>query len=400
MKNNDYDLIIIGAGILGAACALTVKQQKPGLKMLVLEKELAAAQHQTGRNSGVIHAGVYYPPGSLKAKFCREGLEQTIAFCQQQNLPYLQCGKLIVATNDAEESRLQVLNKRCQQNDLEPIWMDEAQIRKKEPNIRGQAGILVKHTGITDYTAVTKRLLGLFETLGGQVLFGHDLLAFEDSSKGLKVLTNKGQFQTQQLLNCAGLHADRIARKVNLQINTRILPFRGEYFRLPSKFNNVVQHLIYPVPDPTLPFLGVHLTRMIDGSVTVGPNAVLAFAREGYTKFKISLKDTLSTLSYAGFWRLLSKYPSSSIRELKNSIFRMGYLEQVQKYCPDIGLEDLLPYPSGVRAQAVNLKGELCHDFEFAQDARSLHVVNAPSPAATSALPIAKHIATKLVDRF
>lgn len=400
MKNNDYDLIIIGAGIVGAACALTLKQQKPNLKILLLEKEPAAAQHQTGRNSGVIHAGVYYPPGSLKAKFCREGLEQTIAFCQQQSLPYIQCGKLIVATNDVEESRLQALDKRCQQNDLAPIWMDDAQIRKKEPNIRGQAAILVKHTGITDYTSVTQRLLDLFQANEGQVFFGHGLQAIEDSSNGLSVLTDKAKFRTQQLLNCAGLHADRIATKANLQINTRIVPFRGEYFRLPSKFNDVVQHLIYPVPDPTLPFLGVHLTRMIDGTVTVGPNAVLALAREGYKKSKINLKDTLSTLSYAGFWRLLSKYPSSSMRELKNSLFRSGYLKQVQKYCPDIGLKDLLPYPSGVRAQAVNSKGELCHDFEFAQDARSLHVVNAPSPAATSALPIAKHIAAKLNDRF
>lgn len=395
-----YDLVIVGGGILGAACAWKLKLHRPGLNILLLEKESAPAQHQTGRNSGVIHAGVYYQHGSLKAQFCRQGLEETIGFCQQYNLPYNQCGKLLVATDDTEEQRMAALFQRCQQNDLQPLLLSKSELNAREPNIDGQAAIFVKHTGITDYQQITASMLSLFQAKGGEVQYGRRVSDFSAKASGIEISTGNLTFQTRQLLNCAGLMSDKIARLYGLSIDTRIIPFRGEYFQLPTKYNQIVQHLIYPIPDPALPFLGVHLTRMIDGSVTVGPNAVLAMAREGYSKSQVNITELFGTLSFPGFWRLLRKYPGSSVQELKNSLFQSGYLQQVQKYCPQIQLQDLLPYPSGVRAQAVNKAGELCHDFEFAQDQHSLHVINAPSPAATSALPIAKHIIDKLKDRF
>lgn len=391
-----YDVTIIGGGIVGAATAWQLKQQYPTKKILLLEKEQQPALHQTGRNSGVIHAGVYYAPGSLKAEYCRQGVEETIAFCEQNNIAYQQCGKLLVATNEVEQKRLEALYQRCEQNQLQPQLLSQAQLILKEPNIQGREAIFVKQTGIVDYSLVTKAMLEQFSKAGGHVMYGQQVTSLRESPVHIDVATQDNRFNTRLMVACAGLMADRLISMLGIEPDFQIIPFRGEYFRLPEKYNDIVKHLIYPIPDPELPFLGVHLTRMIDGSVTVGPNAVLAFKREGYNKTDFSLKDMQQMLSFSGFWPLIKANANSGLQEFKNSCYKAGYLELVRKYCPRIQLQDLQSYPSGVRAQAVSKQGELIHDFKFVETEHSLHVGNAPSPAATSAIPIAKAIMEKL----
>jgi (S)-2-hydroxyglutarate dehydrogenase len=396
----NFDLIIIGAGIIGAATAWQLKLQYPAKTILLLEKEAKAALHQTGRNSGVVHAGVYYPPSSLKAQFCKQGLAATQQFCQDYKLPYQQTGKLLVATNALELQRMEALYLRCEQNQLKPQLMDENQLRQCEPNISGEGAILVKDTAITNYTAITTTMLSLFADGGGQIAFAQSVQALDESDQGIVVSTPDRKYKTKQLINCAGLMTDKLSKMIGLEVDFQILPFRGEYFKLPPKYNEIVRHLIYPIPDPELPFLGVHLTRMIDGSVTVGPNAVLAMAREGYGKFDFNLGDVRDMLGFSGFWPLLGKQATYALQELKNSWFKRAYLAQVQKYCPQIVAADLLPHPSGIRAQAVTMQGELIHDFKFLETEHSLHVGNAPSPAATSAIPIALHLINKIREKL
>lgn len=396
-----FDIVIIGAGIIGAATASKLIQRFGQRKILLLEKEDGAARHQTGRNSGVIHAGVYYQPDSLKAKYCRQGLAETIQFCQQYQLPYLQCGKLIVATNELEVSRLAALYQRSQDNHLSVSMLNGAQLKQQEPNISGIEAMYVKETGITDYTAITNKMIELFVAAGGRIAFSSAIKNIEESDVGCTLRLGSGEtVVTDLLINCSGLHSDRVIKQVGLEVDFTIVPFRGEYYRLPKQFNSVVNHLIYPVPDPSLPFLGVHLTRMIDGSVTVGPNAVLAFAREGYHFNDVNLQDLFETMTYQGFWRLMAKHMTNGIREMKNSLYKPGYLQLVQKYCPQIKSQHLLPYRSGVRAQAVDKEGNLIHDFKFVESAKTLHVGNAPSPAATSALPIADEIIRRVESKL
>ena len=397
---NKFDVVIVGAGIVGAATAWQLIQNYPNKKILLLEKESAPALHQTGRNSGVIHAGVYYPPGSFKAKFCKQGLADTIAFCQQYKLPYLQCGKLLVACNDSELTRMEGLYQRSIENNLSPQRLDESNLRKVEPNIRGLGGILIKDTGITDYNAITQTMLGLFAGQGGTIEYGQQVTALEENESGVKVNTQLDSYSAKLMVNCAGLQADRLIKLMGIDTDFQIVPFRGEYFKLPAKYNNIVKHLIYPIPDPSLPFLGVHLTRMIDGSVTVGPNAVLALGREAYNKSQLSFGDMYELLKFKGALPLFMKHGKSGISEMKNSWLKTGYLKRVQRYCPQLELEDLLSYPSGIRAQAVSSSGELIHDFKFVETEHSMHVGNAPSPAATSAIPIAKSIVSSLEDKL
>ena len=397
---SNYDLIIIGGGIVGAASALKIMQAKPGLKILLLEKESEPARHQTGRNSGVIHAGVYYAPGSLKARYCREGLERTIAWCQQFNLPYHQCGKLIVATNSLEEQRMQALYQRCEQNNLQPQVLTQQQLRQKESAIAGVGAIYVKQTGITDYKRITQHFMHLFEQAGGEVRYNSPAVKLAETAQRVVVKTTNTELFCEQVLNCAGVYSDELIRQLIPDIDWRIIPFKGEYFRLPDKYNEIVQHLIYPVPDPELPFLGVHLTLMIGGFVTVGPNAVLAMGKEAYNKTELQLNELLDMIRYPGFRKVVRNNWRSGIEEFRNSFNKRAYLSQVQKYCPQIAIEDLLPYPPGIRAQAVSDTGELIHDFRFAETGRSLHVGNAPSPAATSAMPIADAIFEKLKDKL
>ena len=392
-----YDYLIIGGGIVGLSTAWQLQQQCPDKRIVLLEKESAFAQHQTGHNSGVIHAGVYYAPGSLKAEFCLEGVEKTIQFCQDNGIKYDQCGKLLVATNPLEHERMLALYERCHQNQLDVELLDAAQLKEREPNIQGLGAILVKTTGIVDYRQVCNKMAERFRETGGQTLLNTQVTAMEEDSDEIRVQTNQGTFHCRYLICCSGLMADRMTRMLGIETDFQIVPFRGEYYRLPEDKNDVVKHLIYPIPDPDLPFLGVHLTRMIDGSVTVGPNAVQGWKREGYGKINISPTDIWDMVRFPGFWRVLKKHLFTGLVETKNSLWKPGYLKLVQKYCPSVKLQDLEPYPAGIRAQAVLKDGTLVHDFLFAESPHSLHVCNAPSPAATSAIPIGRHIVERVI---
>ncbi|SVA17450.1 uncharacterized protein METZ01_LOCUS70304, partial [marine metagenome] len=395
-----YDFVVIGGGIIGASTALSLVTTYPEKRTILIEKEKSFASHQTGHNSGVIHAGVYYQPGSLKAKFCREGLEETINFCDLHNIPYENCGKLLVATSEVELARMDVLFERCKQNNIEVELIDQEQLRKIEPNINGIGAILVKSTSIVNYQSVTKKMIEQYEALGGEYLLDTEVVNLTENSDAIEIITNNETLKSRYLISCAGLMADRIAKMLNLEINFRIVPFRGEYYKLSEKHNTLVKHLIYPIPDPELPFLGIHLTKMIDGSVTVGPNAVLGFKREGYGKINLSPRDTLEMLSFKGFYKVIRNHFKSGITEMLNSKYKRGYLKQVNKYSPSIKLKDLQPYPAGIRAQAVLDDGTLVHDFLFVESERSIHVCNAPSPAATSAMPIGKYISEKARSTF
>lgn len=394
-----FDIIIAGAGIIGSATAWQLIQKYPNKSILVIEKEAMAAAHQTGRNSGVIHAGVYYQPGSLKAKFCRQGLEETISFCHHHAIPYRQCGKLIVATTEAEESRLNALFENCRANNLSPESIDAKRLKSIEPMVTGLSAVYVPHSGITDYIAITNKMLSLSRTKGVEVCYGQGVHAITESSQSVVIETiglSRQMFKCDYFINCAGVYADALIRQQGLQCNFSILPFRGEYFRLSQRCNEVVSRLIYPVPDPELPFLGVHLTPMIGGYLTVGPNAVIALGKEAYSNKDFKLSELSEMFRYRGTWKLLSKHFGSGIGELRDSISQRGYLKRVNKYCKYIQLSDLLPYRSGIRAQAVDQSGQLLHDFEFVKSPRTLHVGNAPSPAATSAIPIAKSIVDQI----
>nr|WP_298411540.1 L-2-hydroxyglutarate oxidase [uncultured Halomonas sp.] len=387
-----YDFIIIGGGILGMSTAMQLIQAYPDHKMLLIEKESGPAQHQTGHNSGVIHAGVYYTPGSLKARFCFEGNRATKAFCESQNIPFDVCGKLLVATNEVEMQRMQALWKRTEANGLERTWLEADELREREPNITGIGGIFFPSSGIVSYAEVAAAMGSEFEKAGGEVRYSTTVTGLEERTSEVVVSTDQGEFTTRHLVSCSGLMADRVVRMLGRDPGFTICPFRGEYYRLPPEHNRIVNHLIYPIPDPAMPFLGVHLTRMIDGSVTVGPNAVLAFKREGYKKSDISLADSAAMLTNPGILKVLRANLRPGLMEMKNSLYKKGYLAQVQKYCPSLTVDDLQPYPAGVRAQAVSRDGKLIDDFLFVNTKRTVNVCNAPSPAATSAIPIGAHI--------
>jgi len=391
-----YDFIIIGGGILGMSTAMQLIEAYPDRRMLVLEKESGPAHHQTGHNSGVIHAGVYYAPGSLKARFCLAGNRATRAFCDTHDIAYETCGKLLVATNDVEMTRMQSIWERTGANGLEREWLNAEALREREPSITGVGGIFVPSSGIVDYAEVTARMADVFRRAGGEIRYDAEVTALEERRDEVVVTSSQGTFTTRHLVSCSGLMADRTVRMLGLTPSFTICPFRGEYYRLAPQHNTIVNHLIYPIPDPGMPFLGVHLTRMIDGTVTVGPNAVLAFKREGYRKRDISLRDLMAMGTDPGIRRVLRSHWRAGLHEMKNSLFKGGYLEEVRKYCPSLTADDLTPYPAGVRAQAVSRDGELIDDFLFVNTARTVNVCNAPSPAATSAIPIGAHIVEKV----
>lgn len=391
-----YDFIIIGGGILGMSTAMQLIQAYPGRKMLLLEKEDGPARHQTGHNSGVIHAGVYYTPGSLKARFCLEGNRATKAFCEAQGIAFDECGKLLVATNGLEMQRMQALWERTEANGLERSWLSAGELREREPNITGLGGIFVPSSGIVSYAEVAAAMGREFEAAGGVIRYSTTLTGMQERRGEVVAKTTQGEFITRHLVSCSGLMADRVVRMLGRDPGFTICPFRGEYYLLPPEHNRIVNHLIYPIPDPSMPFLGVHLTRMIDGTVTVGPNAVLAWKREGYNKSDVSLSDTATMLTDPGILKVLTANLRPGLFELKNSLYKKGYLEQVRKYCPSLTADDLQPYPAGVRAQAVSREGKLIDDFLFVNTKRTVNVCNAPSPAATSAIPIGAHIVDKV----
>lgn len=395
-----YDYLIIGGGIIGLSTAWQLQQRKPECSILLLEKEAELAAHQTGRNSGVLHAGIYYTPGSLKAKFCKAGVEETVRFCRAHQIPVEQCGKLIVASGDIEHARLLELYERAIENSLDVELLTAAELRRREPNIIGTGAIFLGTTGITDYPAITREFAKQFQKMGGEVRLNSAVINLQESPETVTATLADGrEIEAKYLIACGGLMADRLAKMQGIDIDFQIIPYRGEYYQLPPDKNDVVKHLIYPVPNPELPFLGIHLTRMIDGSVTVGPNALQGWKREGYGRLNFSFQDTASMFAFSGFWKVLEKNFKTGLREIWMSVWRRSYLAKIQRYCPSIGPGDLRPYPTGVRAMAVRRDGTLVHDFLFEQTKRSLHVCSAPSPAATSAIPIGEYICDKLPGR-
>lgn len=392
-----YDYCIIGGGIVGLATAMALLEQRPGASLLILEKETSLGLHQTGHNSGVIHAGIYYAPGSLKADLCKRGAQATKDFCTEHGIAFEVCGKLLVASNDLEMQRMHALYERSQQNGLKVERLDAAELKRREPNIVGKGALFLDATGIVDYKQVCDAMARVIQKAGGHVRLATTVRAIQEQGDYVEVSSDSQSWRARQLVACAGLQSDRLARLAGVKIDHQIIPFRGEYYRLPASKNQIVNHLIYPIPDPDLPFLGVHLTRMIDGSVTVGPNAVLGLGRENYRKFSVNWRDVAEYARFPGFWRTIWNNLGSGTTEMKNSLFKRGYLEQCRKYCPQLEVEDLLPYEAGIRAQAVMRDGTLVHDFLFAETPRMVHVCNAPSPAATSAIPIGQMIAAKIL---
>jgi len=395
-----YDYAIIGGGIVGVSTAWQLQQRLPDSRIVIIEKESEVGRHQTGHNSGVIHAGVYYQPGSMKARFCKVGVDATIRFSQENNIPYEQCGKLLVSTNAAEHARMDALYERSRENKISCSRLSADELKEREPHITGTGAILVTATGIADYPAICRKMAEKFQQCGGEILLSSAVTSARETDDQVVLQAGNAEINARHVIACTGLMADRMAAMLGVDAGFRVVPFRGEYYRLPPEKNNIVRHLIYPIPNPELPFLGVHLTRMIDGCVTVGPNAVLAFAREGYPKGSVNLRDVAAMMGYGGFWKLMRANLKTGAVEMKNSLLKSGYLTLCQKYCPELTVDDLLPYPAGIRAQAVAPDGSLIHDFLFADTARSLLVCNAPSPAATSSIPIGAHIVNKIIERF
>jgi L-2-hydroxyglutarate oxidase len=395
-----YDYLIVGGGIIGVSTAWQLQQRQPTARIMLVEKENSLAQHQTGHNSGVIHAGVYYAPGSLKARFCKIGSAATKAFCQANDIPFEECGKLLVATSPREMQRMAPLHERCLQNELDVELITQGELRRMEPNIFGLGAIFVPTTGIVDYRKVCMEMAEHFRRGGGRISLGTKVVALRETKHEVIATTSGGRTRARFVVACAGLMADRFTKMLGIKRDFQTVPYRGEYFRLPESWNGVVRHLIYPIPDPELPFLGVHLTRMMDGGVTVGPNAVQGWKREGYGRLNISLQDVGDMVRFPGFWRVLRTHWRTGFQEAIDSLWKPGYLKRVRKYCPQLRLSDLMPYPAGIRAQAVLRDGTLVHDFLFAETERSLHVCNAPSPAATSAIPIGSYICDKVLEDF
>ena len=388
-----YDFLIIGGGIVGAATAYAIAQRFPGKSLAVIEKESAPACHQSSHNSGVIHAGIYYAPDSFKAKLCRAGLAATYQFAAEHEIATKRTGKLLVATSAAEVGRLQQLSTRAQNNGVDVRDISAGELAELEPNINGLSAMLVSDTGIVDYAEMTRALLSESHA---ECLYDMDVREIRELSQEVVVSSLQTTLRAERLIACAGLQADRLAALAGLQSEVNILPFRGDFYVLDPRFGTMFQHLIYPVPDPRLPFLGVHLTKHIDGSVSVGPSAMLALAREAYGKYKFNLRDCKEIIATAGFWRLLAKYPRATLNELAMTFSIKLYAKAARRYCPQISAKDFVGHRCGIRAQAINRRGELVHDFLFERTNRMLHVLNAPSPAATAAIPIGRHIVESL----
>jgi len=395
-----YDVAIIGGGIVGLATAYRLTQRFPGRSLVVLEKEDRVAAHQTGRNSGVIHSGIYYKPGSLKARNCRAGKEQLEAFCGAHDVAFERCGKVIVAATEDERPRLHAIYERGQQNGVACELIGPERLGELEPFVRGVEAIHVPGTGIVDYVGMARALARLVEEAGHPVQLRSPVKGVEKHTDALTLETPTGTIRARYAVNCAGLYADRIALMSGTDPEARIVPFRGEYFTLKPQAEHLCRALIYPTPDPEFPFLGVHFTRMVGGGVECGPSAVLAFAREGYTFGEVDLGDLWQTLTYPGFLALSFKYWRKGLREMRQSLDRSVYLQSLRHLVPGVQADDLVRAPAGVRAQAVKPNGDLVDDFWIRGTDRMLHVINAPSPAATASLAIGQYLAEQLDERF
>ena len=391
------DVVIVGGGIVGLATANSLLSSNPKLKLVVLEKESTLGAHQTGHNSGVIHSGLYYKPGSLKAKNCIEGYQKLLKFCQDNDIAHEICGKIVVALSEQERAQLEMLRQRGEQNGLMGIRrLSKTEITEIEPHCTGIDGLFVPQTGIVDYGAMTMRLADQIREFGGQILTSHQVREITELSHGVAVSTEQQQFNARTVITCGGLHSDRLAMQTQPDLDLRIIPFRGEYFELKESAKHLVRSLIYPVPDPNFPFLGVHFTRRIDGSIECGPNAVLAFAREGYLKTDISIREFAQTLAWPGFRKIALKYWRTGLGEYHRSFSKNAFVAALQKLVPEITANDLQPAGAGVRAQACSRAGSLLDDFEIRQIGRVVHVCNAPSPAATASLAIGDAIASRV----
>ncbi len=398
--NKMFDITIIGGGIVGTATALSLLKIRP-LNLLILEAEPELAAHQTGNNSGVIHSGLYYKPGSLKATNCKIGREMMYQFCEEHNLPVQRCGKIVVASNQNEIATLNMLEERGRANELEGIKrISFSQIKEHEPHAFGLEGLFVPQTGIVDYVAVTNKYAELIKKSGGEIKTNSRLINVKADGKDLVLFTEQNEYRTKFVVNCAGLQSDRIAKLFGVDPKLQIVPFRGEYYKLKKEKEYLVKNLIYPVPDPQFPFLGVHFTRMINGGVEAGPNAVLALKREGYKKTDFSLRDVLEMKFYSGFWKMAAKYYKMGFEEYRRSFSKKLFVESLQKLIPEIQADDIEPGGAGVRAQALEPNGNLVDDFRIVEAERMVHVLNAPSPAATASLSIGKTIAEKVINRF
>jgi (S)-2-hydroxyglutarate dehydrogenase len=393
MIESRSDVAIIGGGIVGLAVALEITRRFPRLRLLLLEKENSVGQHQSSHNSGVIHSGIYYKPGSLKAKLCVAGAAAMLEFCREHSIPHRVCGKIIVATHECEFPRLEELRRRSEANGLigvRTIGPDE--LREFEPHAKGLCALFVPSTGITDYGLVCQKYADLIASRGGTILTSHAVTGVKRESAQIIVETNRGEFSSKFLINCAGLFSDRVSRMAGDDPQAMIVPFRGEYYDVLPERAALVRALIYPVPDPRFPFLGVHFTRRINGTVDAGPNAVLAFRREGYRRMDFNLMDVISSLGFRGFWRMAARNWHSGFEEFRRSFSKAAFVRALQQLVPEIKESDLAPRKSGVRAQAVAADGALVDDFKFVPSARMLHVLNVPSPAATASLTIARTI--------
>ncbi|GAA5534556.1 L-2-hydroxyglutarate oxidase [Deinococcus aluminii] len=391
-----HDFAIIGGGIVGLATAHALGERYPDALILLLEKEEALAQHQTGRNSGVIHSGIYYAPGSLKARLCQAGNVSMAEFCEEHGLPYERCGKVIVATRPEELPGLERLRLRAGEHGLPVRALAAEEVREIEPHVAALAGLHVPSTGIADYTQVCLTLARLVQERGGEIRLGTRVESFQPDARGYRLETSAGPFAAHYVINCAGLYSDRLARQAGSDPGSQIVPFRGEYYELRPERRSLVRNLIYPVPNPDFPFLGVHFTRMIDGSVHAGPNAVLAFAREGYHKWDVNLRDLGEALTYSGFLNLARRNLGEGAREMWRSLSKAAFVRSLQTLIPEVTAEDVLPSAAGVRAQALTPDGRLVDDFLLIDAPAALHVCNAPSPAATSSLEIGRTIAARV----
>ncbi|MDN4522997.1 L-2-hydroxyglutarate oxidase [Fictibacillus fluitans] len=392
-----YDFCVIGGGIVGLSTAMTLLNQHPKSKVLIVEKEKEWASHQTGHNSGVIHSGIYYKPGSYKARFAREGSKAMVEFCQKHDIQHEICGKVIVATSPEELPLLENLYDRGLQNGINVQKInDSSQLKVFEPHVEGLAAIRVLEAGIVNYKQVAETFAKIIANHGGDLRLQTKVMNINHGANGIEIETSKGTFHTRFLINCAGLQSDRMARLEQVKTGIKIVPFRGEYYELKPEKRSLVKNLIYPVPNPNFPFLGVHFTRMIDGSVEAGPNAVLSLKREGYTKSDIDLKDLAEVLTYPGFWKIASKYWKNGLEEMIRSFSKKAFVKGLQKLVPEITEKDIEPAPAGVRAQALKADGTLVDDFHIIYGQNTVHVCNAPSPAATASLQIGKAIVNGL----
>jgi L-2-hydroxyglutarate oxidase len=393
-----YDFAIVGGGIVGLATAMTLSQRCPAAQILLLEKEEGISMHQSGRNSGVIHSGIYYKPSGYKAMFARAGASSMVQFCRQNGIPHEVCGKVIVATQEKDLAGLESLFQRGQQNGLPVRKISAKEVNEIEPHVRCLAGIHVPTTGITDYRQVSQKYLELFQQHGGEAKFGSEVRHITNRGGTHLIETTTGEYEARFLVSCAGLHSDRVASLAGANPGAKIIPFRGEYYELTASKHHLVKTLIYPVPNPDFPFLGVHFTRMIDGAVHAGPNAVLAFKREGYKKADFNLRDFCEIVSFGGFWKLARKNLGEGMKELYRSFSKAAFMRSLQRLIPEIQPADLVPCKAGVRAQALLSDGNLVDDFLIIRGRNALHVCNAPSPAATASLEIARAIVKQIPE--